>query len=359
MATVEVFAIGNDKSQQLQLMKTFTRKLSYLGKKIIRLGHTPTEDNPEHIILKECRMYLQWLDGIEMTPEIEQQTKMKFILQYVFQPIGGTHFPEDMVERARDLYKKGEMDNWGANAVADDEDIYEAPSPEEAVVDTIDEIPVVQSEVLSPLFREGGIMYGIMVLRGAKGRKTYRLNPQVPKKSAKVFGHNDIPVGAWFANQLVALHRGAHGSRMGGISGATDVGAYSIVMSDNYDDLDDDRGDTVYYSGSNSHGNKDPLRPAPSSAGTNALKISLHTRQPVRVLRSGGPRTRSHWLPGCGLRYDGLYRVTALRERKNEHGGLYEQFILQREPNQTPLETLRRVSPTPKEKSDLAEFQRG
>ncbi|KAI1204865.1 PUA-like domain-containing protein [Annulohypoxylon truncatum] len=287
----------------------------------------------------------------ELNADIRRMTSMPFVL----------HWRSQQVPNAPGAIEPL-MNGYEANAdeAVADATVANVRNLPEAVVDsTSNEVPVAQDEAISPIFREGGILHGIMVLRGATGRKTYRLDPNVPKKPSKIHGHNNIAVGTWFANRLVALQRGAHGSSMAGICGNVGAGAYSIVVSDNYADLDEDQGDVLFYSGSNSHSNLDPTRPAPSTANTKALKASLNTRRPVRVLRSGKARSGNHWAPECGLRYDGLYRIVALRERVNSKGGLYEQFVLHREPNQTPLETLRRTSPTAQEKRDLAEFQRG
>ncbi|OTA62595.1 hypothetical protein K449DRAFT_433488 [Hypoxylon sp. EC38] len=366
MATVEVFAIPNSKPQRLQHMMSQGRGIVQLGLKSKRLHRAmrPEDGTESEARLKRGRMYLEWLDTCEMTLEIKQRTNMEKMLKYVFDD-PTMYYPEDMKKSAQALYEKWQSENWGANAVME-EDVVSADQefvdPVSEVTATPDEAPIIQSELPPPehpIFGEDGIMNGIIIFRSPAGRKTYRLNPHVPKRSAKVFGHNGIPVGAWFANQLVALHRGAHGMRIGGIAGTTDVGAYSIVVSDIYEDLDDDRGETLYYSGSNSHNNDDPTRPAPSSTGTKALKASLQTGNPVRVLRSGGPHSRNRWLPECGLRYDGLYRVVALREGKNTKGGLYEQFMLQREPGQTSLGELLLSSPTAQQKRDLNDIQRG
>lgn len=228
------------------------------------------------------------------------------------------------------------------------------------------------------MFKEGGIGYGIIVERSKTGRKTYQLNPYLRQKDAKVFGHNDIVVGAWFANRLIALVCGAHGVNMRGIHGS-DQGAFSIVVANDYKDFNQDEGDRLYYSAANSQLSTDQQQPE-SSGGAKALKMSLETGLPVRVLRSGGAKSENRWLPVCGIRYDGLYRVTGVREKTNaigeylhllkfvklvyqndntnyHAGGLYEQFILDREPNQPPLEALRLASPTPQEQQDFAEFK--
>ena len=122
----------------------------------------------------------------------------------------------------------------------------------------------------------------------------------------------------------MALARGAHGARIAGIAGDTDLGAYSIVVSSSgfYDALDRDEGRRLFYSGSGSHENEDPDRPAKSTSGTKALKASLATGRPVRVLRAGNPgNNESHpWAPERGIRYDGLYRVVRMLTPLNARG---------------------------------------
>lgn len=89
--------------------------------------------------------------------------------------------------------------------------------------------------------------------------------------------------------QLLALFNGAHGARMGGIAGNAETGAYSVVTAGGpYEELDQDKGDILIYSGSRSHDNTDPKKPFPSSAATLALKASQRLGRPVRVLRAAG-----------------------------------------------------------------------
>ncbi|CAJ2507116.1 Uu.00g083020.m01.CDS01 [Anthostomella pinea] len=80
------------------------------------------------------------------------------------------------------------------------------------------------------------------------------------------------------------------------------------IISDKYEDLDQDKGDVVFYFGSNSHAIDDPDNPSPSTSGTKALQASWATNLPVRVLRSGGstkgPKGKNKYLPPCKIRYD-------------------------------------------------------
>ncbi|KAI1181089.1 PUA-like domain-containing protein [Nemania sp. FL0916] len=210
-----------------------------------------------------------------------------------------------------------------------------------------------------PIFGLNGILYGITI-ETSGGRKRYRLRTDISRRNHKVYGDNGIALGDWFPLQVTALFRGAHGAHMGGISGNEDTGAYSIVVASHYKELNSDRGNILYYSGSNSLENEDPNQPAPATQGTKCLHASFTSRNPVRVFRSGGaqstPKTNPH-LPQCGLRYDGLYRVVGWGFRTNKNGGRYKRFKLRRLrgqrmiPNfvvltQTPLAQLKYMSPS-------------
>jgi hypothetical protein len=131
----------------------------------------------------------------------------------------------------------------------------------------------------------------------------------------------------------------------------------SIVISSTYDDLDEDMGDLVYYSGSDSHNNTNSLHAADSKPGTRALKRSYLTQNPVRLLRAAD--SKSMWAPPCGIRYDGLYRVEAELLPTNPKGGKYEQFKLRRIPNQRPIKEYYLESPSTQQKRDFQKIQDG
>ncbi|KAK4111695.1 hypothetical protein N656DRAFT_780436 [Canariomyces notabilis] len=81
---------------------------------------------------------------------------------------------------------------------------------------------------------------------------------------------------------------------MQGIYGSVKTGAYSIVVSGKATayagDMDDDRGEVLLYSADGSIKHRDPLHLADPSWGTKCLQASLRTGNPVRVLRSAGPK---------------------------------------------------------------------
>jgi hypothetical protein len=149
---------------------------------------------------------------------------------------------------------------------------------------------------------------------------------------------------------------------MGGIAGISETGAYSVVTAGgSYEELDQDNGNTLYYSGSGSHENTDPKQPMPSTTRTNALKASLRMHEPVRVLRAagvGGRKSRSSWRPTVGIGYDGLYRVTRMQLKTNTRGDLYEQFELERLIDQPALEIVK-SRPSPAEVKDFDKRDEG
>lgn len=113
---------------------------------------------------------------------------------------------------------------------------------------------------------------------------------------------------------------------MAGIAGNGTDGCFSIVISGHYDGFDRDLGETVYYSDSKALTNTTES-PA-QSPGTDALRRSIATRDPVRVLRAAGGKCQGS--PRAGVRNDGLYKVLSQSIKKNNLGGAFAQFILER-----------------------------
>jgi len=130
----------------------------------------------------------------------------------------------------------------------------------------------------------------------------------------------------------------------------------SIVLSGKYDDLDRDEGETIYYSGSRSHENTNPNHPGDSTTYTRALKRSMQTRKPVRVLRAAS--SKNPYAPSVGIRYDGLYEVVALSNPINPNGGMYERFKLVRQNGGQPsLGSF--TSPTSQQSHDYSHVKDG
>src|SRR5277367_3591499 len=172
-------------------------------------------------------------------------------------------------------------------------------------------------------------MRGIIVKRGRSGVKVYTLNKSY-QRPANVFGHNGLKVGQWWPMQICALRDGAHGSRMGGIAGKANLGAYSVIISGGGGYEDRDLGHTVSYTGSGKPGEDQSL-----SIGNQALINSSHTRYPVRVIRAW--KAASRFAPSRGLRYDGLYQVAGYDYIANQRGHMVYKFRLVRSGNQEDI----------------------
>ncbi|KAK7751150.1 hypothetical protein SLS62_006980 [Diatrype stigma] len=327
--TIEVLYVPQNPKARLEAIRKGIKNLSLLGLRSRREQRILTGDEFERRY-KSARMFLDWMAAdLEVRPDMKQRVGLDQSLEMVYS-VQDMHFPDDIRDKARALYQRFTEENWGAAAVLDEES-DDDEQQQQAAATADGETPTAQIALPSrndPFFGRGGMMYGVLRTRGARGGIVWIVDPRVPKINAKVYGHNGIAPGTWYALQIVALARGAHGAKMAGIAGHTTLGAYSIVVSSSYADLDRDHGDTLFYSGSNSHKNDDPTRPAPSRPGTNALKASRRTGNPVRVLRAAGAGAGAHagsrnkWAPDRGIRYDGLYRVVRMLTPTNNNGML-------------------------------------
>ncbi|OQO15342.1 hypothetical protein B0A48_00725 [Cryoendolithus antarcticus] len=302
--------------------------------------------------------FLRWLDQeVSMTEAVRKASQVHAAMKLIY---GDTYFFEPRFKTyAQQLNDNWVAENWGKGEVSDESETESPPlSPStsrSSRSNASGDEPTVPRRVPSPTnrhFRPGGIMYGAKRTGGV--RKGWMLDDRYQKKSAKVYGHNDIKVGQWYPSQLLAIFNGAHGQKQAGIAGHVDTAAWSVVVSGKYSALDRDEGDMILYPGSNSADVTDPKKPMPSSTGTQALKASHRVGHPVRVLRAAGKPT---WGPLAGLRYDGLYSVTGMETPINEKGGMYERFRLERPPGQVSLQSLQDQSsstgrPTAKELRD-------
>ncbi|KAK4953795.1 hypothetical protein LTR10_008399 [Elasticomyces elasticus] len=306
---------------------------------------------------------LSWLEkDAQMTPELKGSSKIDDALVLMFRN-PEFRFPAALKEWAKVLHERFESEGWGApitvktessdedgdsngdEIMSDDPAFSRSSLPrprrerQHSTLDSLTASKVVKLPPADhPIWGTHGIMHGVARTITIKrdGRKRYwtKSDPRYlsEKRNANVHGHNGIEIGAWFPRQLVAILRGAHGELQGGISGSGESGAYSVVSSGAYDRTDRDRGEIIYYSAAKSDENDDPREPVQRSA---ALATSYVNQRPVRVLRSKGT---SRFSPKCGLRYDGLYRVTDIQHPTNARGGMFEQFELTRLDGQMPFE---------------------
>ncbi|EFX03952.1 hypothetical protein CMQ_880 [Grosmannia clavigera kw1407] len=317
----------------------------------------------------QLEQFLQYLDNcVEMTPQLRDATYIDKGLDLIID--AKYCFPARFVQTARDLKQKWTDQNWGEDLVVDEGSDSEggADGSLNAVSNNVERQTTVVTAggdmvTIHPpprghaIFGEHGIMHGVVITQGKNAGRVYRRNPNYRPHNAMVFGHNGLAVGAWWPMQMVALFHGAHGSSQGGIAGSARLGAYSIVISGLYDGLDDDRGDTVFYSGSQSHSNRNPNAASRPSNFTQALLRSLELANPIRVLRSAAGKSR--WAPSVGIRYDGLYRIVRESQAHNEYGGLFWRFELQRLNGQPDLLDVVRTSPTAQQRYDFTKIIEG
>lgn len=335
---------------------------------------------PAKTLLLRLQLFMQWLETIEMSPALKARTPIDKALQLMFDR-PEFHFEKSTRDSARALYQRWESQNWGQGEVLEEESNSEdgtnagdgkaeassSRKLKSSTSGTTAKGNVVAATTIRlpppdhPIFGTEGIMHGV-ALKVSPRRKSYVLDSRYLKRDAKVFGHNGLQVGDWWPMQILALFNGAHGVRGGGIAGNALTGAYSVVTAGGpYEGLDQDLGDVLFYSGDRSHANTDPKEPFASSKATLALKTSQRLYKPVRVLRAAGITTsrRATLRPTVGIRYDGLYYVTAMQWKTNNNGGLYEQFKLERLEGQPLLSSVIESRPTASEVRDFDRREEG
>lgn len=122
------------------------------------------------------------------------------------------------------------------------------------------------------------------------------------------FGHLlHVPIGSTFNSYEEMNAVGVHRSNGSGISGREDEGADSVVVSDGYED-DEDNGSEIIYTGHGGNVSGKQVRDQVLKRGNLALVRSQLEGLPVRVIR--GPHKGSSYAPTeSKYRYDGLFRV--------------------------------------------------
>ncbi|KAN0093064.1 PUA-like domain containing protein [Tylopilus felleus] len=147
---------------------------------------------------------------------------------------------------------------------------------------------------------------------------------------ARTFGHiPGVPLFTHFKNRDELMKAGVHSQKQAGIHGDSKEGAFSICISEGYED-NVDRGDTIVYVGSggqNLQGEQIGNQSMEDSRNK-SLQISSQTRRPVRVIR--GKSKSNFYSPSSGYRYDGLYLVDSAVERQGKSGHTMCFFELSR-----------------------------
>ncbi|GIZ42375.1 hypothetical protein CKM354_000564900 [Cercospora kikuchii] len=179
---------------------------------------------------------------------------------------------------------------------------------------------------------DDNLLHGIITSQKGKHAEDDRSADQVDKTcqvSSKYIGNGKLVNGQWWPTLLCALRDGAHGDSQSGISGETNVAAYSCFMSGGKNHIYDDKdmGDVVEYCG------QDSDTPGQVSRGTSLLQRNVSEKVPVRFIRSY--KVNSKYAPSKGFRYDGLYDVVG-SELLDESKGRY-RFKLVRRPGQGPI----------------------
>ncbi|RPB23443.1 hypothetical protein L211DRAFT_849713 [Terfezia boudieri ATCC MYA-4762] len=315
-------------------------RLQQISKVAMRNGLSPTD-------ALEVRSHLDKLSTFPFEENSYDDVRIAAAVKFVTKP---EIFGDLIARRATSLREKWKSGDFSPEPFLDDEDQLVDSSNEEEyeTSDTEAERP--------PLRRDPGCttvspremvdecvarhLRGIIIGRGKQGTKIYKLDPYYPKKPADVFGHNRLRVGDWWPFQTFALKDGAHGSKMGGIHGRTNLGAFSVVVSGGiYEGNDSDSGDRILYSGSKGGSEEDATSEAPYTNATKSLVVSTKHNKPVRVLRSS--RNNSRWSPSAGIRYDGLYNVESYTIRTDGERKKFYQFVLVRVQDQAPIDRTR------------------
>lgn len=155
------------------------------------------------------------------------------------------------------------------------------------------------------------------------------------------FGNGKLLNGQWWPLQLCAVRdgksclaitiesslifSGAHCNAQGGIAGSRGDGAHSVIMSGggNYDDID--RGDEIWYCGTEGADHK-------ATEYTKRMLESVNNH-PVRVLRSAKlSQEKSQFRPELGIRYDGLYDVVDSEVMDREKQVMRFRYVLMQTP---------------------------
>lgn len=293
--------------------------------------------NNLHYVTEKYLPYLEHDIVREITPRLADYGRVREALQKLADP--DNRLPAPVASKAREIYEKFEAIGWDASR------------PIRPVIQTSDDYPPSDH----PIWGDHGIMHGLVLYRGPGGNLRCKLDDRFQPQNAHVVGDDHLRVGQWFPRQASAILHGAHSQPIRGISGDPERGAYSIVVSGEYYDVDRDEGDIIYYSGEGGTG-KDSGKKTDSKLNQ-ALHASWRLGTPVRVLRSS--KLKSIYAPACGIRYDGLYRIVSVQAMRNSDGGRFDQFKLVRLPNQRSLEDVCRESPTVQQIHDFERINLG
>lgn len=202
----------------------------------------------------QTKAWLDRIDGLlslheydfEISPKLRDEAAIDTYLKLMFDD-ERFHFPQEIQNRAKALYEAYEACNWTSaielnenDSEGFDIDDISAARLNKAIPSAVPygNVTIKQPPHNDPVWGLNGIMHGVLPRFGKI--KTVALDRRFEKRSANVFGHNGLQPGDWFPNQMVTLFHGGHGARQGGICGKNGVGAYSVVVSGQYKDVDEE-----------------------------------------------------------------------------------------------------------------------
>jgi putative restriction endonuclease len=126
----------------------------------------------------------------------------------------------------------------------------------------------------------------------------------------RVFGELEgFPIGSEWGTRRELSKSGVHKPSMNGISGTSEEGSDSIVISGGYED-DEDYGSEIIYTGTGGYdatSGKQTADQTLDNTNNAALVVSQFQGLPVRVIR--GAKGDPKFSPKEGYRYDGLFKV--------------------------------------------------
>lgn len=310
------------------------------------MKHKETRGKPRSHMVAEYTTFVRqnYLPGlepgrgeVEMSPKLAESCGIKKLLKELADP--ENYLPDDITTTARTLYNNFERRGWTSTQLtpAARRPPQDGYPPED-----------------HPIFGRDGIMDGLLI--GAKGPR-HVIDSRRIVRNAEVYGHNGLAPGFWGPYRRNLILHGAHLQHQRGIAGDESQGAYSIVVSGQYEDVDVDEGNVIYYSGEGAQGKKSSK--SIDRKSNRAMNASIRTRNPVRVLRAA--KKGSQYAPPCGYRYDGLYECVGKETRLNAAGAFYERFKLVRleRDDQPELDFLVRNSPTAQEIADFGRIKDG
>lgn len=141
---------------------------------------------------------------------------------------------------------------------------------------------------------------------------------------------------------MIAYFHGAHGCHTRSICGSAARGATSIVVSPTLHSREVDMGHAVTY------------WVREDTAGNRAMRTSQRLGLPVRLLRNScRSGTNYGFAPSVGIRYDGLYRITAVLLVDYT----FIRYILQRVEGQMPLDEVVAARPSAEELQQYREYR--